>query len=564
MKHRMRLSTLCLLLLAGSGALTGHPMGNFSINHYALLMPGPDGVEALYVLDLAELPTAQLMSQRGIAKDTPHAELQRAVEAQAREWVKNLRFTENGKSVPARLNRVDFTLQDGAGGLPVIRVNAHVRVPARGGRFEYEDGNFTERAGWKEVVVEKRGGTSVSHIAPGSPDRSMALTAYPQDPSLAPPQDMKATFEWIAPPAPASSVSRSASPARHETPLQETAKPALTSPAKEQTVNRGPVAPQPEALGTVKRNDYLSRTLSTAKASLPFGVALLCMAAAFGLGALHAVEPGHGKTMVAAYLVGSRGTFGHAAFLGGMVTFTHTASVFLLGAVTLFLSQYLLPETLVKVMGIISGVSIVWIGAFLLWRRAKKLLKLHAHGDGRHHHHEHHHDGHEHAHQHEHTRVHAHVHAHSHPQGHDHHDHSHELDHHHQDHPHTHTHNGHTHRHVPEGDVTLGNLIALGVSGGLVPCPAALVLLLSCISIGRPGFGMLLLLAFSIGLALVLMLIGFVVLFLKNRVAGDHEQSHVGPWATYLPVASAALIFLVGIYMTGVAAGYFPLLRLVG
>ena len=95
------------------------------------------------------------------------------------------------------------------------------------------------------------------------------------------------------------------------------------------------------------------------------------LAVAFGLGAVHALSPGHGKTIVAAYLVGARGTFRHALHLGGIVTFTHTVSVFALGLVTLFLSQYVLPDRIFPVLGAVSGISIVWIGALLLWRRAR-------------------------------------------------------------------------------------------------------------------------------------------------------------------------------------------------
>ena len=118
---------------------------------------------------------------------------------------------------------------------------------------------------------------------------------------------------------------------------------------------------------------------------------LLGLVVAFGLGAIHALSPGHGKTIVAAYLVGSRGTVKHALFLGGMVTFTHTISVFFLGLTTLFLSQYVLPEKIIPVLGAISGISIVWIGGMLLYQRARRLR------------------GHEHVHDHPHSHDHDHI-----------------------------------------------------------------------------------------------------------------------------------------------------------
>src|SRR5215467_15350751 len=159
--------------------------------------------------------------------------------------------------------------------------------------------------------------------------------------------------------------------------------------------------------------DFLARLLH--QPDIGWGMMLVGMAVAFGLGAIHALSPGHGKTIVAAYLVGSRGTAKHAVFLGGMVTFTHTVSVFFLGLTTLFLSQYVLPEKIYPVLGAISGVSIVGIGGMLLYKRAMRL------------------------------RGHTHSHGHNHDQGSDH-----AHDHHHH-HVHGHDHGHHAHSHVPEG-----------------------------------------------------------------------------------------------------------------
>jgi len=264
------------------------------------------------------------------------------------------------------------------------------------------------------------------------------------------------------------------------------------------------------------KGDYLSRLLH--REEIGWQLTLLGIAVAFGLGAMHAMSPGHGKTIVAAYLVGSRGTFKHAIFLGGMVTFTHTISVFFLGFVTLFLSKYVLPETLFPILGAISGLSIVWVGATLFVRRLRARR--------------------------------------GHPHHHHHHDHSHDHS-----HAHTHTHDGHTHSNVPEGEITMGSLIALGASGGLVPCPSALVLLLSAISLGRVGLGMLLLVGFSAGLAVVLMGMGVLVLCVGNMLpaAGKVTSSRA---FKLLPVASAAAITCVGVVMTGVSLGWIRVLPL--
>ena len=165
-------------------------------------------------------------------------------------------------------------------------------------------------------------------------------------------------------------------------------------------------------------------------------------------------------------------------------------------------------------LGAISGISIVWIGATLFFRR----LRL-ATGHGHQHHHDH---------------------------GHDHHHGDGALVHDHGD--------GHVHSHMPEGDISMGSLIALGASGGLVPCPSALVLLLSSVALGRVALGLTLLVAFSAGLAVVLSGIGLVVLFAKNLLP-DSKSTAKNPFFRYVPVASAAVITCAGIVMTGVALG---------
>jgi len=278
---------------------------------------------------------------------------------------------------------------------------------------------------------------------------------------------------------------------------------------------------------TAAGNDYLARLLHQGEIS--WGMMAAGLAVAFALGAVHAMSPGHGKTIVAAYLVGSRGTASHAIFLGGMVTFTHTITVFLLGLGTLFLSRYILPEKIVPVLGVISGVSIVWIGAILLYKRiqsARHLAHQHHHHEHAHHPHEHHHHDHDHGHEH-------------------HHDHG-TLVHDHGD--------GHVHSHVPEGEVSMSSLIALGASGGLVPCPSALVLLLSAIALGRVGLGLGLLVAFSLGLAGVLMAIGLIVLYAKHLLPDSQKASRHAAFRL-IPVASAAVIVCVGLIMTGVSLG---------
>jgi len=274
--------------------------------------------------------------------------------------------------------------------------------------------------------------------------------------------------------------------------------------------------------------DYLAQLLH--QPTLSAGWLLAGIAVAFWLGAMHALEPGHGKTIVAAYLVGSRGNMKHAALLGATVTFTHTISVFLLGLGTLLLSSYIVPDKIIPILGVLSGISIVLIGGWLLYQRWRAFVHARAHALGHHHHHDH---GHNHDHHHDHG------------------------------HAHTHTHDGHTHSHVPQGDITFGSLMALGASGGLVPCPAAMVLLLSAIAIGRIGLGLVLLLAFSLGLAGVLMAIGMLVIHAK-RWLPESAQSGQHPLLKFAPIASALVILCVGILMTAASLRWIPLPFLAG
>jgi ABC-type nickel/cobalt efflux system permease component RcnA len=461
---------LVLLLWLFAGVAGSHPMGNFSVNHYARLQPGAHGVAIHYVMDLAEIPTFELFQQWGSDADPQKKALE-----QTREWAAKLEIAVNGKSVPARVLRAQVVLAEGAGNMQVMRLSADLQVDAKGGTLTYEDRNYEGRSGWKEIV------------GPGGRDRSSGLTAYPQDPMVAPPQELKTAFSWVAP-----------APAIRPTEVAPLGAPS--APAS---------ATAPPAAGQVVKGDYLSRLLH--RDEIGWQLTLIGIAVAFGLGAMHAMSPGHGKTIVAAYLVGSRGTFMHAMFLGAMVTFTHTASVFLLGFVTLFLSKYVLPEKLFPILGAISGLSIVWVGTMLFFRRLRARGHAHDHG-------------------------HVHVHGHTHVHG-----------------------DGHSHSHVPEGEITMGSLIALGASGGLVPCPSALVVLLSAISLGRVGLGILLLVGFSAGLAVVLMGLGVLVLCVGNLLPASRKVTGSRAFQL-LPVASAALIACVGLVMTGVSLGLIRVL----
>jgi nickel/cobalt transporter (NicO) family protein len=221
-------------------------------------------------------------------------------------------------------------------------------------------------------------------------------------------------------------------------------------------------------------------------------------------GAVHAMSPGHGKTLVGAYLVGSRATAKHAVFLGLTTTITHTIGVFILGLLTLFASRYIVAESLYPWLNLISGVIVIAIGVNLLIRR---LRHTHHH----HHEHEHHHHHHHHSHHHEHE---------------------------------------HHHHHLPPENTPITkhdswhSLIALGVSGGIVPCPSAMVLLLSAIATGHIGFGLILVLSFSLGLAGVLTAIGLLLVYCKNRF---EKLPKTSLYFRFVPIVSAICICLIGV-----------------
>jgi ABC-type nickel/cobalt efflux system permease component RcnA len=230
---------------------------------------------------------------------------------------------------------------------------------------------------------------------------------------------------------------------------------------------------------------------------------------------------------VAAYLVGSRGTAGHALLLGLLVTASHTAGVYLLGAVTLYASRYVVPERLYPWLGAASGILIALLGVSLLYRR---LVAPRTRG-GAPVDHGHAHDGLAPA---DHEAAHAQGLAHGHDHG----------------------FGQHHHHQVPEGPVSLRALVALGVSGGIVPCPAALVVLLSAVAMGRIGLGFLLIVAFSVGLAAVLIAIGLVVVYAGRLVARFGGTSAEGPLVRrWLPLTSAAVITASGVVITVQALG---------
>lgn len=275
---------------------------------------------------------------------------------------------------------------------------------------------------------------------------------------------------------------------------------------------------------------------------LTLQLAIVALVVSFVLGGLHALTPGHGKAIVAAYLVGSKGRVIDAVFLGLVVTFTHTFSVIALGVVML-VAQEFAPEDIVPWLSLFSGALIVGIGAWLLARNMKQYYSGGAHSRG------HSHTSHPHDHSHDHDHPHADDHDHDHDPSHDHshdddHGHSHDDDHgHSHDYTHTHSHGGRTHSHAPPERTGFWSLLSLGISGGIVPCVDALIGLLFAISLGKLVWGLIILCAFSFGLAAVLVAIGILMVMAKPLIARFTGE---GIWLQRLPIMSAAVVILLG------------------
>ncbi len=483
-----------VLMLINVVIALSHPLGNFTINRYSRIEIGSEKIDVVYVVDMAEIPTHRTISKIDsdgngtISEDEKSAYLASQTDALAA----NLALTINGTQLDLAEDESSLDLIEGQAGLPTTRIQIRystLHKAAKNSTLDYQDNNFTGQLGWQEVIIKPLDGVTLQNASVPATDQSNELRSYPDDLLTNPPAVSAATAQM------------------------EFAAIATTGQADKQA-SKGGEAQQGSAAGIGKPTDGFAE-LITNEALTPMAI-LLALLAAFGWGAAHALSPGHGKAIVGAYLVGTRGTVGHAVFLGLTTTLTHTAGVFALGFVTLFLSNYILPETLYPWLGVLSGLMIVTLGLSLSWSRLRSALGL--------------------------TTAHANMYDHSHEAAdpqlvtrnsqliHDHGD-------------------GHAHSHLPpsEGAVTWRNLLALGVSGGLIPCPSALVLMLGAITLQRVGFGLLLIFIFSLGLASVLSGIG--ILLVKARSFFDRVPVS-GRVYRLLPVASAVFITIVGLGIT--------------
>ncbi|WJV49751.1 nickel transporter [Streptomyces flavofungini] len=415
------LLALCGTLLVPAAPASAHPLGNFTVNQHDALTLAPGRLRVDHVEDLAEIPGSQ--AEPGIERAGAH----RWAAERCREAAAGTRVALAGRPVPVRSGTARALVRTGQAGLPTVRVECRFAVTLPPGK----DLSLSYRAtrqpapGWREITARgDRMTLTDTDVPAASPSR--ALTRYPKQLTSSPPDTTSATLR-VRPGGPA----LAADPAPPAAALPRTATDALTR--------------------LVARHD-----LTWTFAAVALGTALL-------LGALHALAPGHGKTLMAA-TAAARGTASlrDVLPLAASVTVTHTLGVVALGL--LVAGGSAAAPSVVAWLGVASGLLVAGAGAVLL-RRAWR-HRRHAHG-------------------HSHTHGHGHSHAHEHPP-------------------------------VPP---TVRGTLLLGFAGGLVPSPSAVVVLVGAAALGEAWFGLLLVLAYGAGLAITLTAAGVLVVRLGTRVS---------------------------------------------
>jgi nickel/cobalt exporter len=513
--RRARSAALVLLAAAGlvvgtGGTAAAHPLGNFTVNTADRLLVTADGVQVTHVVDLAEIPTVQLGQARSGA-DTDgdgrltDEELSAYADRECARVAPLLAVGVDGRPAPLTVSSTAGSTRPGVAGLATARIECTFDSDRRPQEsVVFTDPVALERNGWREVTAGSLCGPLRSSTVPEQ-SPSALLTDYPEDLLQSPVDVSSARFD----------VRRGAS--------------CSAAGGSSGGVRADDVAPRGVDRLTSIFTDFLGRPDLTA------AFALVSLGAAVLFGVLHAIAPGHGKTVMAAYLVGQRGTRRQALQLGAVVTFTHTASVLLLGLV-LSLGALAAPELVVPFTEVLSGVLLVAVGGYLAVLAVRRLRSA-----GHHHDHDHLHD----------------------------HDHPHDPDHPHEEHAHdhagspqpvgtlalatrpvAHSHGGRTHTHapLPEGPLSWKALAGMGVAGGLVPSPSALLVLLGATALGRAWFGVLLVVAYGVGMAVTLTVAG--LLLLRARAVLDRRGWSVGRGrrlVALLPLGTAGVVVLVGL-----------------
>jgi ABC-type nickel/cobalt efflux system permease component RcnA len=476
--RRALLILLAIAALALPAGASAHPLGNFTTNQFSRIELSGERIYLLHVLDLAEIPTYQARA----------AVRRHGVEGYARRLARalgaglDLRVDGRRRGLVELRRRIAFPA--GAAGLRTTRLEVVYDggLAAKGARrLVLENRNFSKRIGWREIVVRDERGARIASASSRTRSISDELLRYPKG-LLKSPLDERVAFVSFTPGTLAGEP------------------PGLTE-TREQGSDRSASKSESGFASLIERD-----TLSA-------GFVLVSLFVAMFWGAAHALTPGHGKAIVAAYMVGTRGTARHALFLGVVVTATHTIGVFALGLVTLALSEFIVPEELYPWLNLVSAVLVLAVGLTVLRFRLGAWLRPERARPG--------YD--------DHPRDQPH---HHHDRAHGHHDHSH----------------GHgSHQHVPAPGSGFRGLVAVGVSGGILPCPTALVVLLAAISLHRVAYGLVLIIAFSAGLAAAITAIALLAVAARRTF---NRMSFDGRAIRLLPSASTLVIVGLGLAMT--------------
>src|ERR1700678_1894059 len=516
-----RWSCLALLLTLGCiGAGVGHAdtvaslLGNFTINQYCGMKLTRASVDVHYVVVFGQLPALRELHLADTNGDGVTSQMERDtyVGKLAPALADDLNLEVDGVSVPLRATHWTSSLPTEQGGFSLrldVDFTAALPAAAQGGKRKilFSNQNYAGHLGWHEIVVQSAPGLSVFDTNAYSSSLTGGLAnALKSLPSTGPLEERSVHLTFAEGWAPAGAMMLAARPG---------------SPVERSAANTQ------EASWIARETRRLVNVISGPH--LEPRIAILALLGAMLLGAGHALSPGHGKTIVGAYLIGSRGTSRHSLFLGLTVTITHTLGVFALGFATLYASRYVVPERLFPILSLASAVLVLAMGIVLLIQRGRVARQALAEANsapsstfqfmrtertapvG--------------------ARglifapaasyVDATMHSHG---------------------------GGPLHSHLPPGasgeKITWRSLLTLGISGGLVPCPSAMVLLLAAVALNKTAYGMLLVVAFSVGLAITLTLVGLAFLYARNRF---RRPRAVNRWAHLLPVASACTIMVLGI-----------------
>jgi len=465
-------------MLVTSVAAGAHPLGNFTVNHLTRITATPGSVHVRYVLDLAEIPSFVLDRSLDAAGTPSQAALQRWADDHARAIAPEVRVTLDGNAVSLAFGNATIAHRPGAGGLPTTYFTADYQAAVAPGPhlLTYTDVTEFGRLGWKDVAVG------------AAPEPTRELRAYPSA-LLGSPRDRTTVTAQIS----------------HAG--------SIRALADREGTSADAAAPAPVSLG---RMNALSDAL-TRGAHDPFVVAGALLLAVV-LGALHALEPGHGKTLLAVSLVGARATRRQALILASALTVAHTAGVLALGLIVLAALPQVATERIYPWITLASGVLVTIFGARAVAREVRRRLPF------------------AHAHVHEHPHAHPHQHDHVHAGG---------ADHHHHD-------DGHHHDHAIPGTapLTFRSAVIAAVSGNVAPCPAAFVVLLAAIQLRQIAYGLALIVAFSVGLAAVLTVLGVAVVRGAGWLVARPQFDRLARWA---PLATSVVIAAVGSIMIGEA-----------